>query len=89
MIDLAFLEKLLDLLNRSDAQSIEIRKWTTTVKISKNAAGHGGPVTYQMSAPATSPAPPAPSAPPQSAGGGGAGGAGGASAGPPPPTPPP
>lgn len=71
MIDLGFLERLLDLLNRSEAQTIEIRKWTTTIRVSKNAGfgNPGGPVTYHVAAP-----PSAPSAP----GGGGAVGAGGA-----------
>ena len=50
MIDLKFVQALLDLLNSSDADTIEIRKWTTTIKISK--AGGGGPVTYQVAAPA-------------------------------------
>jgi len=36
MIDLEFLQKLLDLLNRSEADTIEIRKWTTTIKVSKH-----------------------------------------------------
>jgi len=36
MIDLEFLQKLLDLLNRSEADTIEIRKWTTTIKVSRN-----------------------------------------------------
>lgn len=59
MIDIAFLERLLDLLHRSDAQSIEIRRWTTTIRISKGPlAVPGQPVTYHMSAPA-SPAGPA------------------------------
>ena len=35
MIDFAFLEKLLDLLHRSDAHTIEIRKWGRTVRVSK------------------------------------------------------
>ena len=38
MIDLEFLQKLLDLLNSSEADTIEIRKWTTTIKVSKNSA---------------------------------------------------
>jgi len=61
MIDLGFLEKLLDLLKRSDAHTIEVRKWTTTIRISKGGFEHaGGPVTYQVSqAPPASPAPPA------------------------------
>ncbi len=59
MINLKFLEELLDLLNRSDAQSIEIRKWTTTIRISKSGhfGGSGGPVTYQVAAPPSNPAP--------------------------------
>ncbi|MCH7717279.1 MAG: acetyl-CoA carboxylase, biotin carboxyl carrier protein [Gemmatimonadetes bacterium] len=36
MIDLEFLQKLLDLLNRSEADTIEIRKWTTTIKVSRH-----------------------------------------------------
>jgi len=64
MIDFAFLEKLLDLLNRSNADTIEIRKWTTTVRVSKGSGSHSGPVTYHL-APRPSPA-------------GGAGGAAGA-----------
>jgi acetyl-CoA carboxylase biotin carboxyl carrier protein len=50
MIDLAFLEKLLDLLNRSNADTIEIRKWTTTVRVSKSGS-NSGPVTYQVAVP--------------------------------------
>jgi acetyl-CoA carboxylase biotin carboxyl carrier protein len=76
MIDFAFLERLLDLLNRSDAQTIEIRRWTTTIRISKGPlASSGKPVMYQVAAPphpaaAHSAAPPAaaegaaPAAPP-------------------------
>lgn len=52
MIDFAFLEKLLDLLNRSNADTIEIRKWTTTVRVSKGGAGsNSGPVTYHLTPP--------------------------------------
>ena len=51
MIDLAFLEKLLDLLNRSNADTIEIRKWTTTIRISKSGGSNSGPVTYHLAAP--------------------------------------
>jgi acetyl-CoA carboxylase biotin carboxyl carrier protein len=59
MIDLAFLEKLLDLLNRSNADTIEIRKWTTTVRVSKSGS-NSGPVTYQVAVPpAGTPAAPA------------------------------
>ena len=50
MIDLAFLEKLLDLLNRSNADSIEVRKWTTSVRVSKSGTSAAGPVTYQVPA---------------------------------------
>jgi acetyl-CoA carboxylase biotin carboxyl carrier protein len=56
MIDLKLLEQLADLLNRSDATTIEIvkRPWSTSVKISKEV--HPGPVTYQVSqAPAAAP----------------------------------
>jgi acetyl-CoA carboxylase biotin carboxyl carrier protein len=59
MIDFALLERLLDLLHRSDAQTIEIRRWTTTIRVSKGPLGNSGPpVTYQVSAPAHA-APPA------------------------------
>jgi acetyl-CoA carboxylase biotin carboxyl carrier protein len=52
MIDFAFLERLLDLLHRSDAQTIEIRRWTTTIRISKGPlANSGQPVTYHVAAP--------------------------------------
>ncbi len=51
MIDFAFLEKLLDLLNRSNADTIEIRKWTTTVRVSKGGGSNSGPVTYHLAAP--------------------------------------
>ncbi len=65
MIDFNFLEKLLDLLNRSDAHTIEIRKrfWSTSIKVSKSGGQMPtGPVTYQVTAP------PAASAAPGSAG---------------------
>jgi acetyl-CoA carboxylase biotin carboxyl carrier protein len=59
MIDLGFVEKLIDLLHRSDAQTIEIRRWTTTIRISKGGlAAPGTPVTYHV-APAATPAAPA------------------------------
>ncbi len=49
MIDFEFLEKLIDLLNRTGVGTIEIRKWpwSTSVKVSKS--GGGGPITYQAS----------------------------------------
>jgi acetyl-CoA carboxylase biotin carboxyl carrier protein len=79
MIDFAFLEKLLDLLHRSDAQTIEIRRWTTTVKVSKGSAGNSGPpVTYHVAAPASPAAPPASPAP----AGAGTGAVGGGAAAP-------
>ncbi len=65
MIDFAFLEKLMDLLNRSNADTIEIRRWLTTVRVSKSG-GNSGPVAYHVAAPpaaATSHSPlPAPGA---------------------------
>ncbi len=67
MIDLAFLEKLLDLLNRSNADTIEIRKWTTTVRVSKSGSNSAGPLTYHVTVPPGAPAAPAvaPGAAPQ------------------------
>jgi len=57
MIDFKFLERLLDLLKRSDVDTIEIRKWTTTVRVSKSGGqGNHGAVTYQVSSPAGAPA---------------------------------
>ncbi len=70
MIDFSFLERLLDLLNRSSADTIEIRKWTTTVRVSKSSGtNHSAPVTYQVAAPGT-PLPGAPPAGGRAAGGG-------------------
>jgi acetyl-CoA carboxylase biotin carboxyl carrier protein len=73
MIDFAFLEKLLDLLHRSDAHTIEIRRWTTTIRISKGGLSvPGQPVSYNVALPtgatgatggAGGPAPVAPVAP--------------------------
>ncbi|HEX9631115.1 MAG TPA: hypothetical protein VGA02_01530, partial [Gemmatimonadales bacterium] len=54
MIDFGFLEKLLELLNRSDAQTIEIRKWGRTVRVSKG----GGDSTGTTGATGAAPAPP-------------------------------
>jgi acetyl-CoA carboxylase biotin carboxyl carrier protein len=82
-IDFQLLERLLELLNKSSAESIEIRKsfWTTTVRVSKGGfQGNSGPVAYHVTAPPTAHAPPsgssAPSAPAH-LGGGGSGGGGG------------
>jgi acetyl-CoA carboxylase biotin carboxyl carrier protein len=66
MIDLKFVQALLDLLNSSDADTIEIRKWTTTIKVSK--AGGGGPTAYQVAAPAPGAPAPAESGAPAAAG---------------------
>jgi acetyl-CoA carboxylase biotin carboxyl carrier protein len=53
MIDFGFLEKLMELLNRSDAQSIEIRRWGTTIRISKGPlVAPGQAVNYQVAMPA-------------------------------------
>jgi len=58
MIDLEFVERLLDLLNRSNADTIEVRKWTTTVRVSKGGAAPAGQaVTYHVAAPASPAAP--------------------------------
>ncbi|MCH7876441.1 MAG: acetyl-CoA carboxylase biotin carboxyl carrier protein [Gemmatimonadetes bacterium] len=70
MIDFALLEKLLDLLNRSHAQTIEIRKgfWSTTIRVSKGGlANPGTPVTYQVSAEGAVPSTSVSSGSPQSA----------------------
>jgi acetyl-CoA carboxylase biotin carboxyl carrier protein len=69
MIDISLVEKLLDLLSRSDAQTIEIKKrwWTTTIRVSKNSvAPASGPVAYHVTAapPISSPTPPPPTATP-------------------------
>ena len=52
MIDIKFVEKLLDLLNSSDVGSIEVKRnlWSTTVRVSKAGFEHAGPVTYRVSA---------------------------------------
>jgi acetyl-CoA carboxylase biotin carboxyl carrier protein len=71
MIDFTLLERLLDLLHRSDAQTIEIRRgwWSTTIRISKGQLGNSGqPVTYHVAAaphpaPAAAPAAGAPATP--------------------------
>jgi acetyl-CoA carboxylase biotin carboxyl carrier protein len=53
MIDLAYIEKLLQILERSQADTIEIQKRGTSIRISKSGAGAaGGPVTYHVSPPA-------------------------------------
>jgi acetyl-CoA carboxylase biotin carboxyl carrier protein len=62
MIDLAFLERLLDLLNRSKADTIEIRKWTTTIRVSKGGSG-GNAVAHVVARAGEIAASPMPSAP--------------------------
>ena len=61
MIDFSFIERLLELLNTSQAGSIEVRKtwFSTNVRVSKDTSfGHtGGPVTYQVAAPQGAAAP--------------------------------
>ncbi len=69
MIDIALVEKLVDLLSKSDAQTIEIKKkfWTTTIRVSKNSGPPQGPVTYQVSAAPAQPALASPPGPPPTA----------------------
>ncbi len=65
MIDLKFLEKLLEMLNSSQAGAIEVRKnlWSTTIRVSKDTTlSHQGPVTYHVGSPSHSTLPP-PSSP--------------------------
>jgi acetyl-CoA carboxylase biotin carboxyl carrier protein len=50
MNDLAFLEKLLDLLSRSNAESIEIRKWGKTYRVSKSGTNSAHPFTVHAAA---------------------------------------
>lgn len=77
MIDFKLLERLLELLNRSNAGTTEIRKnlWSTTIRVSKDTTlSNAGPVTYQVTAgnPASTPAPGAPATGSGAAEGGGA-----------------
>jgi acetyl-CoA carboxylase biotin carboxyl carrier protein len=51
MIDLRFLERLLELLNRSNADSIEIRRWTTSVRVSKGGGTNARSVAQVVTAP--------------------------------------
>ena len=73
MIDIELVERLVDLLSNSNAQTIEIKKkwWTTTIRVSKNSSLPAtGPVSYHVSASpaAVPPAPPSAVAPPLPAG---------------------
>lgn len=75
MIDLKFIEQLLELLNRSNAGAIEVRKnlWSTTIRVSKGAAlSNSGPVTYQVTSGASGNPASAAAAPASPAGAGGA-----------------
>ena len=69
MIDFKFLERLLELLNSSEAHTIEIRKrpWSTSIKVSKSGSNSGAPITYQVAAPAAGGWPVVPPSPPQGA----------------------
>lgn len=70
MIDFTFIERLLELLNSSQAGSIEVRKnwFSTTVRVSKDphVGNTSGGVTYHVAAPHGSPPSSAPSASPAS-----------------------
>ncbi len=71
MIDFKIVEKLLALLDDSQANTIEVKKgwWSTTVKVSKGPmGGASGPVTYQVAA-ESNPASPASPATPAAASG--------------------
>ncbi len=53
MIDFELIERLLELLNRSNAGTIEVRKnlWSTTIRVSKDTLpANAGPVTYHVAA---------------------------------------
>jgi acetyl-CoA carboxylase biotin carboxyl carrier protein len=68
MIDIRLVAKLIELLSKSDAQTIEITKkfWTTTIRVSKDSDPPAGPVAYHVTAPQVAAAAPipAPSSPP-------------------------
>jgi acetyl-CoA carboxylase biotin carboxyl carrier protein len=66
MIDITLVEKLIELLSKSDVQTIEITKkfGTTRIRVSKDPALPTGPVAYHVTAPSAVPAPSAPPAPP-------------------------
>ncbi len=71
MIDFKILEKLLALLDDSEANTIEVKKgwWSTTMKVSKSpTGGSASPVTYQAASGAN-PASPASDASPAGEGG--------------------
>ncbi len=59
MIDFAMVERLLELLSRSDADSIEIKRWMTTIRVSKNASAGSAPAVAHQPVPTPLAAPPA------------------------------
>ncbi len=65
MIDITLVEKLIELLSKSDVQTIEITKkfGTTRIRVSKDPALPTGPVAYHVTAPQVALPPSAPSAP--------------------------
>ena len=68
MIDITLVEKLIELLSKSDVQTIEITKkfGTTRIRVSKDPVLPTGPVAYHVTAPQVAlppSAPPAPSPP--------------------------
>ena len=66
MIDITLVEKLIELLSKSDAQTIEITKklWTTRIRVSKDSALPTGPVAYHVTAPQAAAPVPAAAPPP-------------------------
>lgn len=73
MIDFELLERLLEMLDRSGAGSIEVRKsfWGgTSVRVSKGPATNSGPVTYQVATGSAPSAPPPASQTPRGDAGG-------------------
>ena len=58
MINFAMVEKLLELLSRSDVDTIEIRKWTTTIRVSKSAGVGPAPAVSYQAAPSPVVGPP-------------------------------
>jgi acetyl-CoA carboxylase biotin carboxyl carrier protein len=67
MIDLDWIQRLIDMVDDSESDSLAISRWGTRVRVSKSPPVHVGPGGAAMSAPAAGPAAPAaapPSAPP-------------------------
>ncbi|MFP5382453.1 MAG: acetyl-CoA carboxylase biotin carboxyl carrier protein [Gammaproteobacteria bacterium] len=57
-MDIRKVKKLIELLEESGIDELEIKEGEETVRIARNRQ-HSGPVTYQMAAPAAAPAAPA------------------------------